>query len=65
MSTRRPANCMTHRAHRPERGNTMKCNNEVEEILANLQKLTEYASIHHLLIVSRTLLQLEKEKRGE
>ena len=24
MSTRRPANCMTHRAHRPERGNTMK-----------------------------------------
>ena len=23
MSTRRPANCMTHRAHRPERGNTM------------------------------------------
>lgn len=24
MSTRRPANCMTHRAYRPERGNTMK-----------------------------------------
>ena len=24
MSTRRPANCMTHRAHRPERGSTMK-----------------------------------------
>ena len=24
MSTRRPANCMTHRAHRPERVNTMK-----------------------------------------
>lgn len=24
MSTRRPANRMTHRAHRPERGNTMK-----------------------------------------
>ena len=24
MSTRRPANCITHRAHRPERGNTMK-----------------------------------------
>lgn len=24
MSTRRPANCMTHRAHRPERGNNMK-----------------------------------------
>ena len=24
MSTRRPATCMTHRAHRPERGNTMK-----------------------------------------
>ena len=24
MSTRRPANFMTHRAHRPERGNTMK-----------------------------------------
>ena len=24
MSTRRPANYMTHRAHRPERGNTMK-----------------------------------------
>ena len=24
MSTRRPENCMTHRAHRPERGNTMK-----------------------------------------
>ena len=24
MSTRRPANCLTHRAHRPERGNTMK-----------------------------------------
>ena len=24
MSTRRPTNCMTHRAHRPERGNTMK-----------------------------------------
>lgn len=24
MSTRRPANCMTHRAHRQERGNTMK-----------------------------------------
>lgn len=65
MSTRRPANCMTHRAHRPERGNTMKRNNEVEEILANLQKLTEDASIHYLLIVSRTLLQLEKEKRGE
>lgn len=65
MSTRRPANRMTHRAHRPERGNTMKRNHEVEEILANLQNLTEDASIHHLLIVSRTLLQLEKEKRGE
>ena len=65
MSTRRPANCMTHRAHRPARGNTMKCKHEVEEILANLQKLTEDASSHHLLIVSRTLLQLEKEKRGE
>lgn len=24
MSTRRPANCMTHRAHRPERGTDMK-----------------------------------------
>lgn len=65
MSTRRPANCMTHRAHRPEREKTMKRNHEVEEILSNLQKLTEDASIHHLLIVSSTLLQLEKEKRGE
>lgn len=65
MSTRRPANCMTHRANRPERGKTMKRNHEVEEIIANLQKLTEDASIHHILIVSRTLLKLENEKRGE
>ena len=65
MSTRRPANCITHRAHRPERGKTMKRNHEVEEIIANLQNLTEDASIHHLLIVSRTLLKLENEKRGE
>lgn len=64
MSTRRPANCLTHRAHRPERGITMT-RNEVEEILANIQNLTEDASIHHLLIVSRTLLRIEKEKRGE
>lgn len=32
MSTRRPANMMTHRAHRPERGTTMK---SIETTTAN------------------------------
>ena len=35
MSTRRPANVMTHRAHRPERGNTMK----------NIEKTTSTTTI--------------------
>ena len=62
---RNPDNLIMHRAHRPERGNTMSRKNEVEEILENIKLMSYDESIHHLLIVSRALLQIEKEKSGD
>lgn len=62
---RKPDNLITHRAKCPERGNTMSRKNEVEEILENIKLMSSDESIHHLLIVSRALLQIEKEKSGD
>lgn len=38
---------------------------EKKEVIANIMKLTMSESIHHLLIVTRTLLRIEKEQHGE
>lgn len=37
---------------------------EKKEIIANIRKLATRKSIHHLVIVTRTLLRIEKEQRG-
>lgn len=38
---------------------------EKKEVIANIRKLTMSESSHHLVIVTRTLLRIEKEQRGE
>lgn len=37
---------------------------EKKEIIANIGRLATRKSIHHLVIVTRTLLRIEKEQRG-
>lgn len=63
MSTRRPANLLTHRAHRPERMRQSMKETEKQELLQNIEQINSEEGIHYLLIVSRTILHMGKEAK--
>ena len=60
---RKTYNLIMHRAKRPERmRHTMK-ETEKQELLQNIDKIESEEGIHYLLIVSRTILHMEKKTK--